>query len=131
MYDESILRCGRATHVPVGEDQVQHLQLAQDLARMFNKRYGETFPTPHSLVIGLYTNSFIFFRYQKKFTKIVILYISLFTFYCNMILRYKIPITVKNSGTMVSLVVRQWKLSLYIFSKVDISVGCLSRTLTE
>ncbi|XP_024864822.1 tryptophan--tRNA ligase, mitochondrial isoform X2 [Kryptolebias marmoratus] len=30
----------KSTHVPVGEDQVQHLELAQDLARIFNNRYG-------------------------------------------------------------------------------------------
>lgn len=40
----------RATRVPVGEDQLQHLQLAQDLARMFNKRFGQTFPIPRSMV---------------------------------------------------------------------------------
>ncbi|XP_001865561.2 tryptophan--tRNA ligase, mitochondrial [Culex quinquefasciatus] len=34
----------KATHVPVGEDQVQHLQLAQSLARAFNNRFGATFP---------------------------------------------------------------------------------------
>ncbi|XP_055528358.1 tryptophan--tRNA ligase, mitochondrial [Wyeomyia smithii] len=34
----------KATHVPVGEDQVQHLQLAQSLARAFNNRFGTTFP---------------------------------------------------------------------------------------
>ncbi|XP_076621290.1 tryptophanyl-tRNA synthetase, mitochondrial [Colletes latitarsis] len=40
----------RATHVPVGKDQVQHIQLAQDLAITFNKKFGDTFPVPHSLV---------------------------------------------------------------------------------
>ncbi|XP_012286589.1 tryptophan--tRNA ligase, mitochondrial [Orussus abietinus] len=40
----------RATHVPVGQDQVQHLQLAQQLAQVFNTRYGETFPIPHSVI---------------------------------------------------------------------------------
>lgn len=34
----------KATHVPVGEDQVQHLQLAQSLAKAFNNRFGNTFP---------------------------------------------------------------------------------------
>lgn len=34
----------RATHVPVGEDQVQHLQLAQSLAKSFNSKFGKTFP---------------------------------------------------------------------------------------
>ncbi|XP_056896882.1 tryptophan--tRNA ligase, mitochondrial isoform X2 [Takifugu flavidus] len=40
----------RSTHVPVGEDQVQHLELAQDLARIFNGRYGELFPEPRALL---------------------------------------------------------------------------------
>ncbi|XP_066156005.1 tryptophan--tRNA ligase, mitochondrial [Euwallacea fornicatus] len=40
----------KATHVPVGEDQVQQIQLCQELTRMFNNRYGQTFPTPHTLI---------------------------------------------------------------------------------
>ncbi len=32
--------------VPVGEDQVQHLELARIIARKFNKRFGEVFPEP-------------------------------------------------------------------------------------
>ncbi|XP_034549420.1 tryptophan--tRNA ligase, mitochondrial [Notolabrus celidotus] len=40
----------QSTHVPVGEDQVQHLELAQDLARIFNNRYGEMFPEPAALL---------------------------------------------------------------------------------
>lgn len=40
----------RSTHVPVGEDQVQHLMLAQDLARIFNHRYGYLFPEPRALL---------------------------------------------------------------------------------
>jgi tryptophanyl-tRNA synthetase len=33
-----------ASRVPVGEDQVQHLELTREIARRFNNRYGETFP---------------------------------------------------------------------------------------
>lgn len=40
----------RATHVPVGEDQTQHLQLAQHLARVFNHKFGETFPISRAMV---------------------------------------------------------------------------------
>jgi tryptophanyl-tRNA synthetase len=36
----------KATVVPVGEDQVQHLELARETARRFNHRFGETFPEP-------------------------------------------------------------------------------------
>jgi tryptophanyl-tRNA synthetase len=32
--------------VPVGEDQVQHVELARTLARRFNKRFGDTFFVP-------------------------------------------------------------------------------------
>ncbi|KAL7865747.1 hypothetical protein SRHO_G00109940 [Serrasalmus rhombeus] len=40
----------KSTHVPVGEDQIQHLELAQDLARIFNNKYGEFFPEPRALL---------------------------------------------------------------------------------
>ncbi|EDW79158.1 uncharacterized protein Dwil_GK10371 [Drosophila willistoni] len=40
----------KATHVPVGADQLQHIQLAQHLARSFNTRYGDTFPVCHALI---------------------------------------------------------------------------------
>ncbi|KAF5269312.1 hypothetical protein FQR65_LT02613 [Abscondita terminalis] len=40
----------KATHVPVGDDQLQHLALSQELTRMFNRRFGVTFPSPHALV---------------------------------------------------------------------------------
>jgi len=40
----------RADAVPVGEDQVQHLELTRDLARKFNIAYGEYFPEPQPLL---------------------------------------------------------------------------------
>jgi len=39
----------RATRVPVGEDQRQHLELAREIVRRFNTRFGETFPEPEAL----------------------------------------------------------------------------------
>lgn len=36
--------------VPVGEDQMQHLELARVLARRFNERFGETFQIPQALI---------------------------------------------------------------------------------
>ena len=36
----------RTTHVPVGEDQKQHIELTRDLAQRFNATYGETFVLP-------------------------------------------------------------------------------------
>ena len=43
----------RATHVPVGEDQKQHLELARDTAQKFNNDYGvDFFPLPEPLIFG-------------------------------------------------------------------------------
>ena len=39
----------RATTVPVGDDQRQHLELARDLALRFNTRFGTVFPLPEAL----------------------------------------------------------------------------------
>jgi len=36
--------------VPVGEDQLQHLELTRETARRFNKKYGETFPEPKPIL---------------------------------------------------------------------------------
>lgn len=36
--------------VPVGEDQKQHVELARDLAKRFNHKFGETFVIPRALV---------------------------------------------------------------------------------
>lgn len=38
----------KADVVPVGEDQLPHLELAREIARRFNHMYGETFPEPQS-----------------------------------------------------------------------------------
>lgn len=40
----------QATHVPVGEDQKQHVELTRDLASRFNNRYGETFIVPEPII---------------------------------------------------------------------------------
>ena len=40
----------KAEGVPVGEDQVQHLELSRRIARRFNSRFGETFPEPEPVV---------------------------------------------------------------------------------
>ncbi|GMV18689.1 MAG: tryptophan--tRNA ligase [Polyangiaceae bacterium] len=36
----------RATVVPVGNDQVQHLELSREICRKFNARFGDVFPEP-------------------------------------------------------------------------------------
>jgi tryptophanyl-tRNA synthetase len=38
-----------ATRVPVGEDQRQHLELAREIVRRFNARFGDTFAEPNPL----------------------------------------------------------------------------------
>lgn len=40
----------RATVVPVGEDQVPHLELTREIARRFNSLYGDVFPEPKPLL---------------------------------------------------------------------------------
>jgi len=49
----------KADTVPVGRDQVPHLELAREIVRRFNNHYGETFPEPQAkltedpLILGL------------------------------------------------------------------------------
>ena len=40
----------RAELVPVGKDQVSHIELTREIARKFNKMYGKVFPEPQALV---------------------------------------------------------------------------------
>jgi len=45
----------KATHVPVGEDQKQHLELSRDIAARFNRDYGggeAVFPLPEPVIQG-------------------------------------------------------------------------------
>jgi tryptophanyl-tRNA synthetase len=39
----------KADYVPVGKDQAAHLELAREIVRAFNSRYGETFPEPQAV----------------------------------------------------------------------------------
>ena len=39
-----------STHVPVGKDQVQHLEMAQDMAGSFNAAYGHVFVRPEPMI---------------------------------------------------------------------------------
>lgn len=40
----------KAGHVPVGIDQVPHIEISREIARRFNRLYGETFPEPQPLL---------------------------------------------------------------------------------
>ena len=43
----------QATHVPIGDDQRQHLELSRDIAERFNARFGETFTIPDGIFPGV------------------------------------------------------------------------------
>ena len=60
----------KATHVPVGEDQKQHLELARDIAGAFNRRYDrEFFPLPEPQIFGTATRVMSFRDGTKKMSK--------------------------------------------------------------
>ncbi len=40
----------KAQAVPVGEDQLPHIELSREIARRFNHLYGETFPEPQAIL---------------------------------------------------------------------------------
>ncbi|WP_438434141.1 tryptophan--tRNA ligase [Gorillibacterium sp. sgz500922] len=40
----------QATHVPVGEDQKQHVELTRDLANRFNNKFGDVFTVPEPII---------------------------------------------------------------------------------
>lgn len=43
----------KASHVPVGEDQKQHLELSRDIAQAFNRFHSQNFfPIPEPLIVG-------------------------------------------------------------------------------
>src|SRR5260221_6122411 len=60
----------KGTHVPVGEDQKQHLELARDIAGAFNRRYGvEFFPLPEPQILGAATRVMSLRDGTKKISK--------------------------------------------------------------
>ena len=59
-----------ATHVPVGADQKQHLELARDIAGAFNRAYEtEFFPIPEPLIFGEGTRVMALTDGTKKMSK--------------------------------------------------------------
>lgn len=75
-----------ADKVPVGKDQIQHIEMARDIAGRFNHVYGEHFTLPEPLVdeqaatlAGLdgrkmsksYNNTIPLFEPEKKFRKLI------------------------------------------------------------
>ena len=84
LYDYPVLMAAdilvyRATHVPVGEDQKQHLELTRDIAQKFNVDFAETiaaagfgdafFPLPEPLITGPATRVMSLRDGAKKMSK--------------------------------------------------------------
>ena len=69
----------RATHVPVGEDQKQHLELSRDIAQKFNNDFSDSirthgfnekfFPQPEPLITGAATRVMSLRDGSKKMSK--------------------------------------------------------------
>src|SRR5262245_58966602 len=85
LYDYPVLMAAdilayRATHVPVGEDQKQHLELTRDIAQKFNNDFGDSirshgandglfFPLPEPLITGPATRVMSLRDGTKKMSK--------------------------------------------------------------
>ncbi len=60
----------KGTHVPVGDDQKQHLELARDIAQKFNNDFGkEIFPLPEPMIFGSATRVMSLRDGTKKMSK--------------------------------------------------------------
>jgi tryptophanyl-tRNA synthetase len=61
----------KATHVPVGEDQKQHLELSRDIAQKFNNDFGapDCFPLPEPVITGAATRVMSLRDGTKKMSK--------------------------------------------------------------
>ena len=61
----------KATHVPVGEDQKQHLELSRDIAQKFNNDYNapDFFPQPEPVITGTATRVMSLRDGTKKMSK--------------------------------------------------------------
>jgi len=79
LYDYPVLMAAdiltyRATHVPVGDDQKQHLELARDIAQKFNNDFSamrgeDFFPLPEPLIMGAATRV-MSLREDRKSTRL-------------------------------------------------------------
>src|ERR1700686_5067825 len=84
LYDYPVLMAAdilvyRATHVPVGEDQKQHLELSRDIAQKFNNDFAQSiqekghgdafFPLPEPLITGEATRVMSLRDGSKKMSK--------------------------------------------------------------
>jgi tryptophanyl-tRNA synthetase len=75
LFDYPVLQAAdilayRATHVPVGEDQKQHLELSRNIAGAFNRKFGEGFfPLPEPMILGEATRVMSLRDGTKKMSK--------------------------------------------------------------
>ena len=84
LYDYPVLMAAdillyNATHVPVGEDQKQHLELSRDIAQKFNNDFADSirshgaddafFPLPEPLIMGPATRVMSLRDGTKKMSK--------------------------------------------------------------
>jgi tryptophanyl-tRNA synthetase len=57
----------------VGEDQTHNLELVQHLAKIFNNRYGHTFPVPKAVMAGnviIFKEIYVYYS-TDKISKVV------------------------------------------------------------
>lgn len=59
----------QATHVPVGDDQKQHLELCRDIAMAFNRKFGDFFTVPEPAIFGEATRVMSLRDGSKKMSK--------------------------------------------------------------
>ncbi|MBO6560503.1 MAG: tryptophan--tRNA ligase [Nisaea sp.] len=75
LYDYPVLMAAdvlvyKGTHVPVGDDQKQHLELMRDIAQAFNSMYGvDFFPLPEPMIFGEATRVMSLRDGTKKMSK--------------------------------------------------------------
>lgn len=75
IYDYPVLMAAdvlvyKGTHVPVGDDQKQHLELMRDTAQAFNSMYGvDFFPLPEPMIFGSATRVMSLRDGTKKMSK--------------------------------------------------------------
>jgi len=55
LFDYPVLQAAdilmyKADAVPVGQDQIQHIELTRKIARFFNNKFGKTFPEPKDII---------------------------------------------------------------------------------
>ncbi|KAI7863728.1 tryptophanyl-tRNA synthetase [Spinellus fusiger] len=55
LFDYPVLQAAdillyKSTHVPIGEDQIQHLELARDIGSAFNSTFEPLFPLPEAII---------------------------------------------------------------------------------